>query len=264
LEPDVLEFDPEVTLNEILKFIRKTVEEAKALGVVVGLSGGIDSSLTTVLCVRALGREKVLGILMPTSFTPKEDVEDALELAKLLGIRTEKVSIDNVCKSFFEMMHVKENSVELKISLANIRARIRMAILYFYANVHNLLVAGTGDRSESLIGFYTKYGDGAADFFPIKHLYKTQARRLAAYLKLPERIVWKPSSPQLYPGHKLSDELPLDYERLDPVLFGLFDMKFPPKKVSEMTNVPLEIVIEIVNRNKKTEHKRSLPPSLER
>ncbi len=261
---DSLKFDPETTLNEILQFIKKIVNDSKASGVVVGLSGGVDSTLTAVLSVHALGKEKVLGVLMPTSFTPKEDITDAIELARLLGIRTERVNIDGVCRSFIKALQVKEDSSRLKIPIANIRARIRMAILYFFANANNMLVAGTGDRSEALIGFYTKHGDGAADFFPIKHLYKTQVKELAKYLEVPEKIVLKPSSPQLYPGHKLSDEVPLNYDKLDPILFGLFDQKFSPEKVSELTDVPLEIVMEIVKRNKKSEHKRRLPPAIER
>jgi NAD+ synthase len=139
-----------------------------------------------------------------------------------------------------------------------------MVILYFFANANNMLVAGTGDQSEALIGFYTKYGDGAADFFPIKHLYKTQVRELTKYLGIPEKMALKPSSPQLYPGHKLSDEVPLNYDRLDPVLVGLFDLKLPPEKVSNMTEVPLEIVMEIIKRHKKSEHKRIPPPTIEK
>ena len=256
---DLLAFDAEEVLNEILAFIRKVVSEAKASGVVVGLSGGVDSSLTVALCVRALGEDRVLGILMPTSFTPKEDVEDAYELAKMLKIRTRRVDIDGICDAFLKAMGVSEDDPSMKMPLANLRARIRMAILYFYANAYNMLVAGTGDLSELLIGFFTKYGDGAADFLPIVHLYKTQVRRLAKYLGIPERIAFKPSSPQLYPGHKLLDEVPLDYDQLDPVLVGLFECKLSPEEVSEKTKVPLEIVVDIMSRYEKNRHKRELP-----
>jgi len=264
LGPDSLKFDYEKILNEILQFIKKTIADAGASGVVVGLSGGVDSTLTAALCARALGKEKVLGVLMPTSFTPSQDVADALELAGLLGIRTERVDIDSICRSFIEELGVKEDSSTHKIPLANIRARVRMAILYYYANANSMLVAGTGDRSEALIGFYTKHGDGAADFFPIKHLYKTQVRELTKYLGLPEKMAMKPSSPQLYPGHKLSDEVPLDYDKLDPVLVGLFDSGLPSKKVSEMTKVPFEVVTEIVRRHEKSEHKRNPPPAIKK
>lgn len=201
----VPEIDFEKTINEIVNFIRSEVEKAGAAGVVLGLSGGIDSSLTASLCVRALGSDKVLGVVMPTSFTPKEDLEDALEVSRMLGIKTVLVNIDEICNAIVKALGVNPDDSRIRIPLANVRARVRMVILYFYANLYNYLVAGTSDRSEYLIGYFTKYGDGAADFFPIRHLYKTQVRELAAYMGLPERVVRKPSSPQLYPGHKLLD-----------------------------------------------------------
>ncbi len=262
LDASSLQFDLEKTLDDILRFIRNAVKGANASGVVVGLSGGVDSTLTTALCCRALGRDRVLGVLMPLSFTPREDIEDALQLAKILGIRTERVDIDEVCKAFVATLGVREGDLRMRLPIANIRARVRMVILYFFANARNYLVAGTGDRSELLLGFFTKHGDGGADFFPIVHVYKTQARELAKYIGVPEKMAIKPSSPQLYPGHKLSDEVPLDYIRLDPVLLGLFDHKLPPEKVSELTNVPLEIIMEVMNRHRKTEHKRKPPPTV--
>ncbi len=263
LNRNSLRFDPEQTLNAILGFIREVVENANASGVVLGLSGGVDSALTAALCTRALGKEKVLGVLMPTSFTPEEDIADALELTEMLEIRTERVDIDGICEAFAQALEIRGDDAGKKIPLANIRARTRMVILYFYANTNNFLVAGTGDRSETLIGFFTKYGDGGADFFPIRHLYKTQVRELAKYLGIPDKIAFKPSSPQLYPGHKLSDEVPLDYDRMDPVLVGLFDLRLPPEEVSEMTSVPIRIVRNLVTRHSRTDHKRKPPSAIE-
>jgi len=263
LNKDTLKFDPEKTLNETLEFIRKFFKGVNASGVVLGLSGGVDSSLTAALCSRALGKENVLGILMPTAFTPDDDVADALDLAEKLGIRTEMVNIDDVCEAFIKTLKISSDDVKLKIPLANIRARIRMVILYFYANAKNYLVIGTGDRSEALIGYFTKYGDGGADFFPIRHLYKTQVRELAIYLGIPEKMALKPSSPQLYPGHKFTDEVPLDYDELDVVLAGLFDCKLSAEKVSEMTGIHLSIVNEVLRRYSNTEHKRRYPPTIE-
>jgi len=250
------------TVNEITNFIRCEVNRAGASGVVLGLSGGIDSSLTAALCVKALGGNRVLGVIMPTHFTPKEDVKDALELANKLGIKIKFVNIDDICEAFVKTLKIDPNDPKIKIPLANIRARIRMVILYFYANLYNYLVVGTGDKSEYLIGYFTKYGDGAADFFPILHLFKTQVRELAFYLGLPERIVKKPSSPQLYPGHKLTDEIPADYSIIDPILVGLFEKNLSAEEISKKLKIPLEIVNDILRRHIKTEHKRKTPPSI--
>jgi NAD+ synthase len=248
-------------IDKIIEFIRREVEESGASGVVLGLSGGIDSSLTAALCVRALGGDKVLGLIMPTSFTPKEDLEDAINLARDLGIKTEIISIDGICNAFVDALKIDLNDPAYRIPLANLRARIRMAILYFYANLYNYLVVGTSDKSEYLIGYFTKYGDGAADIFPIRHLYKTQVREIAAYLGLPERIVKKPSSPQLYPGHRLMDELPADYSIIDPILTGLFEEQLTAEEVSRKIGVPIEIVNDILRRHMRTEHKRRSPPN---
>jgi len=263
LNQNTLEFDPEKTLSKTLEFIRIIVKDVNASGVVLGLSGGVDSSLTAALCSRALGKENVLGILMPMAFTPYDDIADALELAEKLGIRTEIVNIDDICDAFIKILKIPSEDVKLRIPLANIRARVRMVILYFYANANNYLVVGTGDRSEALIGYFTKYGDGGADFFPIRHLYKTQVRGLALYLGIPAKMALKPSSPQLYPGHKLTDEVPLDYDKLDVLLAGLFDHRLPADKVSEKTGIHLSIVNEVLRRYNNTEHKRRYPPTIE-
>jgi len=263
LTRDILKIDFEEETERILEFIRRVVENSGASGVVLGLSGGVDSSLTAVLCVKALGRERVLGVLMPTNFTPREDVEDALELAETLGIRVETVNIDEISEAFFKCLKVDRSDPKARIPMANIRARIRMVILYYYANLRNYLVAGTRDRSESLIGYFTKYGDGGVDFMPICHLYKTQVRELARHLGVPERIAYKPSSPQLYPGHKATDEIPIDYGKLDLILAGLFDLKMEPEEVSKAVEVPLKVVEEVLHRFRKTMHKRMLPPRIE-
>jgi len=256
----VPKLDYERAVEKIVEFIKEIVEAAKAAGVVVGLSGGVDSSLAVALCVHALGKERVLGVIMPTSFTPEQDVRDARKLAEQLGIKIELVEIQEISEAFFEELKCKPEDPEQKMSRANILARIRMIVLYYYANCHNYLVVGTGDRSEALIGYFTKYGDGGADFMPIRHLYKTQVRELARHLGVPENIAYKPSSPQLYPGHKITDEIPLAYEKLDPVLVGLFDKKLSPREVSQLAGVPIETVHEVLRRFNVSEHKRIYPP----
>jgi NAD+ synthase len=258
----VSKLDFKATLKEIYGFIRTVIQQAGASGVVVGLSGGVDSSLTVALCVGALGREKVLGLFMPAAFTPQQDTVDAQELANRLGIRTVQVSIDEIGEVFIEKIKIDRQDTRKRKAIANIRARIRMVILYYYSNIKNYLVAGTSDRSEILIGFFTKHGDGGADFLPISHLYKTQVRELARHMGISKKIANKPSSPQLYHGHKLSDELPLSYNDLDPILVGLFDNQLSSKEVSRMRNIPLKIVEDIRRRFEASRHKRSLPPRI--
>ena len=252
----------EQTCHAIITFIQSIVSQAQAKGVVIGLSGGVDSSLTAALCVRALGPERVLGILMPTLFTPFQDTFDARALAKKLQISTEYINIHPISNMFQNQIPPASSSPSLKKSLANVRARIRMIILYYYANMRGFLVAGTSDRSETLIGFYTKYGDGGADFLPIGHLYKTQVRSLARYLKIPITISEKPSSPQLYPGHKLSDELPIDYPLIDQILVGLNHLRLTSREISRRLKLPLTTVQNIENRIDQSAHKRNPLPVL--
>ena len=246
--------------REIVTFIKKTVADSNADGVVVGLSGGVDSSLVVKLSVMALGPTKVLGVLLPTEFTPKEDVEDAKELARLLGVRTETITIQSIVDSFKQSMGPHGNASRDKIPLANLRSRIRMVILFYFANLYNLLVAGTGDRSEDLIGYFTKYGDGGVDFLPISHLYKTQVRMLASNLDIPRKIAYKPSSPQLYPGHKATDEIPIDYDKMDRIQRLLFDEKLSPEETAHRSSIDVGIVEEILRRYHSSAHKRAFPP----
>jgi len=251
--------DLEAATDEIVVFIRKIVNASGAKGVVIGLSGGVDSSLVLALCVRAIGAQKILGLILPTAFTPANDLEDAKELASSFGIRTQIVRIDPIAEAFAKALGLEPEAPGQKIPLANILARIRMIVLYYHANLNGFLVVGTGDRSEDLIGYFTKYGDGGADFLPISHLYKTQVRLLAKHLGIPERIADKPSSPQLYPGHKATDEIPIDYEKLDLIEACLFDQHKPIEKVAEEVGVSQDIVSEVMRRFESTTHKREYP-----
>ena len=244
--------------KRIASFVERTVRTALAGGVVVGLSGGIDSAVVGALCVRALGKGKVFVLLLPSDHTPKEDVEDALALADSLGVRKETIPISK----FVEII-TKSAAIEgTRIARANVEARVRMSILYYHANSLGYLVAGTGDRSESLLGYFTKWGDGGVDFLPIVHLYKTQVRKLGTYLGVPKSIVDKPASPQLWPGHKASDEIPADYDKLDQVLHYLFDQKATPAQAARKAQVPVEVVDRVLEMHRKTEHKRFAPPTM--
>lgn len=249
-------------LSEITQFIKKTVQNAKARGVVLGISGGVDSAVTAGLCVKALGKSRVLAIMMPTSFTPKSDISDATSLSNQLGTNLLNIPIETLHQSFIRSLKINDKPANLKIPAANVIARIRMIILYWYANSAKRLVVGTGDKSENLIGYFTKHGDGGADFFPIAHLYKTQVRKLARLLDIPDRIASKPSSPQLYPGHKATDEIPVDYDKLDPILYCLYDKKMPESETAKKLRINLETVKKIQASYRSSKHKRQHPEKI--
>ncbi|MEM0349043.1 MAG: NAD+ synthase [Candidatus Caldarchaeum sp.] len=257
---ELLDIDYDETASAIQGFIAERLRLSGASGLVLGLSGGVDSSVVAALCTRAVPREKILGLIMPTGFTPDQDVADALALAEKLGISTRYISIDPIVQSYAERLGVGVDEPGARMAYANLRARIRMTLLYFQANLHNMLVVGTGDRSELLLGYYTKYGDGGVDILPIAGLYKTQVRRLGQALGLPEQIVNKPSSPQLYPGHRAIDELPGDYTILDPILYLLFDKKHSPQQVVEK-GFEKRVVDAVLARYEGSFHKREMPPT---
>ena len=263
LRREMLSLDYGVVVDRIIEFIRREFRESGVNGVVVGLSGGVDSSTVATLCVKADGRDKVLGLIMPTSFTPQQDVQDSEWVAEWLGIETRRIMIDPIVSGFAQQLGYDPLDMKLKIPFANLRARVRMSLLYFHANMENRLVVGTGDRSEILIGYFTKFGDGGVDILPIGGLYKSQVRELATYLGIPERIAYKPSSPQLYPGHRAVDEIPLDYDKLDVILYLLFDKQLKPEEVAEKSQVEINVIEEILNRYRRSMHKRSMPPVAE-
>lgn len=254
-----LRIDAARETDRIVAFIRSTVGGAGAEGVEVSLSGGIDSSVVGALCVRALGKDKVVGLLLPSEHTPPEDAEDARGLASAWGIRTETIQITKTVKTVLESSRLEGT----RVASANVQARVRMTIAYYFANTLQLLVAGTGDKSEETLGFFTKGGDGLADFLPIAHLYKTQVRLLGAYLGLPSGVVEKPASPQLWPGHKATDELPADYDKLDIALHRLFDLKSGVEEAAAEAGLPVSAVEKALEMHRRTAHKRALPPSLE-
>ncbi|GAB6148335.1 NAD+ synthase [Stetteria hydrogenophila] len=241
-------------------FLKSYLEASGARGYVLGLSGGVDSAAAAALAARAVGRERVTALVMPdTSVTPREDVDDALGVAEMLGIESVLVEIDGIVEAFRSALPFYESPEADRLPLGNARARIRMAILYYYANKYNYLVLGTGDRSEVLIGYFTKYGDGAADVAPLSVLYKSQVRRLALHLGIPRGVALKPSSPRLWPGHLAEEELGLSYEEVDLVLHAHLDRGIPAERVPEVTGVPrgkVEAVLSMVERSR---HKREPP-----
>ncbi|MEM0329296.1 MAG: NAD+ synthase [Nitrososphaerota archaeon] len=251
--------DVEDAVERIVGFLRSYVRGSGMDGVVIGLSGGLDSSVACALSVRALGPSRVHGLIMPdTRVTPAEDVEDARMLAEMLGIEHHVIPIDGVYNCFSRAMSFYSQGADT--ANANLRARIRMVILYYYANLKRLLVCGSSDKSEIMLGYFTKYGDGAADILPLGDIYKTQVRRLARALGLPSRIAEKPSSPRLLPGQLAEEELGARYDEIDQVLYLHFERGLPLGEVERMTGISREKINMIVARVRANEHKRGLPP----
>ena len=168
-------------ITQIEKFIKLKIEESGTEGVVLGLSGGIDSTVVAYLSKRALGASNVLGLIMPSITTSSEDVEHAQVIAEILGIEYEIIHIDSLIEPFHDLCSHESN----ELARANLKARIRMMILYYHSNSLNRLVVGTGNLSELLVGYFTKYGDGGVDILPIGDLYKTHVREVARELGVP-------------------------------------------------------------------------------
>lgn len=253
------DLDYEIIRSNIKKYLENYLIESKANFYVIGLSGGVDSSVAATLAADAVGGEKVIALIMPdSSSTPKDDIEDALYLAEKLDLKSNIVPIDKAVEAvstsipFFDPLD--------HVALGNVKARVRMTILYYTANRFNGLVLGTSDRSELLLGYFTKHGDGGADLLPIGDLYKTQIRELAKYLGLPDKIASKPSSPRLWPGQKAENELGFKYEDVDQILYAVFDLNIEPSRISEITGLPSELIEKVLKRVKATIHKRQPPP----
>ena len=168
--------------KKIMNFIKK---QAGTKSVVIGLSGGLDSSVVAFLAVEALGKEKVFGIISPSEINTKQDLKLAALVANLLEIEYQTINIDNIVNSFYENCDFYTD----KTTAGNLKARIRMCMLYGKANQIKGLVLGTGNKTELMTGYFTKHGDGAADILPIGGLYKTQERKLAKLIGVPEAII---------------------------------------------------------------------------
>ena len=249
----LVDLDFKTLSKRIERFTSNYLSKSSARGVVIGLSGGLDSSVVLKLAINALGPTKVLGLVMPSDTTPKKDTDDAIEHAKSLGIRYFIIDINPLLAKYSEILS------EDKKARGNLMARIRMNILYYYAGVNSYLVAGTSDKSELYLGYFTKFGDGAADIMPIAILYKTQVRALGKFLKIPDAIIEKKSSPRLWDNHLAEEEIGMDYETIDPILHLLVDKKMEPKAAAKKLGVAEKLVNTIEEMMEKNQHKREMP-----
>ncbi len=233
-------------VDKLISWIRDKVLAAGCKGVVVGMSGGLDSSVLAVLCQRAFP-QNMLGVLMPCH-SSQEDGEHAQAVASQFSIPTKIVVLDTVFDTLLKALPSDrvESSVS-RLAKANLKVRLRMLTLYYFANQLKYMVAGSGNRSELSVGYFTKYGDGGVDILPLGNLGKGQVRELASFLGIPQQIIDKPPSAGLWQGQTDEGELGLSYEELDRYLVT--------GKASTEVRKKIESMIAASN------HKR-LPPSM--
>ncbi len=256
LTPTTLHLDWQEVEAKVKRFIKDYVEKSGTKGLVLGLSGGIDSCTVAALSALAIGGDKVLGLFLPEKETyNRKDAEHAELVAKKFGFKTQTVDITSTLKAFYTSMPIFDPADNM--CKGNIKARTRMIYIYYYANKLNMLVCGSSDKSETMMGYFTKWGDVAADISPIMDLYKTQVRKLAQHIGIPKVIVTKPSSPALWPGQLAESELGMKYEQLDLILYGL-EHFMKTEEIAKQLNVEKDLVDRVKRRWLSVEHKRRM------
>ncbi len=235
-------------------FIKTEVTRAGFSRAVVALSGGIDSALSCVLAVEALGATNVLAVRMPYKSSSPDSLEDAQKMIEKLGIPSLTLPITDMVDPLLE--ELPEMS---KIRKGNIMARARMIVIFDQSEAFKGLVIGTSNKTEILLGYSTVYGDSACALNPIGDLYKTQVRQLSRALAIPDAIIDKPPSADLWAGQTDEDELGFTYEEVDKLLYLLVDHRYSPRECVE-SGFSEEFVHKVVGRIRKNQFKRMLPP----
>jgi NAD+ synthase len=258
----------ETTREHIVEFVRDQIAAAGADGAVMGLSGGIDSTLTSHLVVEALGADSLHGLVLPASVSRDDNMSDAEAVAEALGIDYDVMPVDPVVEAVLEAAPgtdphaIGSDDTAHQVPVGNVRARTRTVLNYLVANRDDALVIGTGNRSEALVGYFTKYGDGAVDCHPIGDLYKQQVRQLARHVGVPDRIIEKPPTAGLWAGQTDEGELGLAYDTLDAILAlavdGPLSAAATARHLDGVSEADVDHVFEL---HRTSAHKRRLPPS---
>ena len=257
LASEALKLDSPLTSTRLKRFISDYLQKTKAKGIVLALSGGIDSATIAALSTLAIGGSKVLALYLPEKETYNEaDPKHVRALAKKFGFNLKTIDITSILQTYYKA--IPDFDPKDRVSKGNIKARARMICVYYHANNQNRVVVGPSDKSETMMGYFTKWGDVAADISPLMDLYKTQVRQLAAHIGVPKEIVDKPSTPQLWPGQIAEEELGIKYETLDLILLG-FENFMTPEEIAKQLNLNLKLVQDVKTRWLLMEHKRRAP-----
>ncbi|HCX79485.1 MAG TPA: hypothetical protein DG577_08730 [Firmicutes bacterium] len=244
LPEEGLAVDYQVVTEKIVAWLQEKISAAGAKGCVLGLSGGIDSAVVAALAQRAYPQD-TLAVILPVE-SSAEDVEDAWLVARHLGVRAVEINLDKAFRSFIAALETSNDLAADRLAVANVKPRLRMAALYYLAARNNYLVVGTGNKSEIVTGFFTKYGDAGVDLEPMGELVKTQVWELARHLQLPEEIIEKRPTAGLWPGQTDEDELGFSYRQLDEyILAGTTDA------------AAVEKIERAIRRSR---HKQEMPP----
>jgi len=242
---------------KIRQFILETVKNTGLNGVVVNVSGGIDSAVTVHLAVQALGPERVTAITIPErDVTPRSDITDVILHCKQLNLTCNTVEITPILHVMRDILPGYD--ITDRITCGNIRSRLRMMIAYYRANIEGKLVIGTSNKTELLTGFFTKHGDGGVDFMPLGDLWKYNIKQLAKYLEIPENIIKKAPSPGFYKGLTDEDELGMSYDNIDLILCS-YEKGLTVKEISDDLSIDASEVKRMLNRVKANQHKRANP-----
>jgi NAD+ synthase len=253
LADSYLTINPELVTEILSRFIRAEIRRAGFERAVVGLSGGIDSSVVTSLCARALGPENVLAVTMPYKTSSEATRRDSQAVIDQLGIRTIDLPITNQIDAYFA--RIGESS---QLRLANKCARERMTVLYDQSAAFGALVAGTSNKSELLLGYGTQFGDMASAVNPVGDLYKTQLYHLAAYLGVPEQILHKEPTGDLWIGQTDEEELGFTYAEVDRLLVLLVDRRWRRAELLR-AGFTAEFVDRVATMIRRNHYKRRMP-----
>ncbi|AEN06354.1 NAD+ synthase [Halolamina sp.] len=251
----------ETVHDRLVSFIQETVDAAGADGAVIGLSGGIDSTLTAYLALEALGEDGLHGLTMPARVSDESLMSDAERVAKSLEIEYDVVEVEPIAEQFDSVF---PEGVDDHTAAGNVRVRTRAVLNYYVANTENRIVLGTGNRSEAMTGYFTKYGDQAVDCNPIGDLYKQQVRQLAGHVGVPHELVMQTPTAEMWAGQTDAEEMGMNYDHLDAVLAlhidGRLSKSATVRYLDGVTEAHVDRVVELVEGS---DHKRSMPPAPE-
>lgn len=253
---NLLKIDPVLEKKKIVKFIKKTLQKQGFKNVVLGMSGGIDSVTCFYLLKEAVAPENIFLVHLPYFGSSLKNFKSFLEKAKIPDKNIYDLPIKSTVGGIKQALRIPDDD---KIRLGNVMARIRMIMLYDLAKKHQALVCGTENKSEFYLGYFTRFGDAASDFEPIRHLYKTQVYQLADCLNLPRQIIALPPTAGLWPGQTDETDFGFSYSEADAVLYLFQDKKIPIAEIAKMNLPNAEKIINYVCRNS---FKHKLPYTL--